>query len=205
MNAYQEDIRRSLETHGRAEAVTVRNTNWGFSISEVSGHAGLIEVLAKAFGVAMAPTGALLILLPGVGSRIQGVPIQLGITLAFFLVGLAVFAYAVRGFRTELQVDTARGQFRLGTVNQRNLFAVRNTYPTSEIESVFLARAKDGRNTAQLFLRIKPTSEKVYVLTGSEQELVPVLELIVEAVRKRSRHRQSRTKTTGRFIHATFS
>lgn len=205
MNARHGEYWKRIEPPGHSSGLKTRDTHWGFAISEESDSAGLSEMLAKGLSILVAPLGCLFAFLPGMASPMTSLAVQAGLALAFAAVGFGLFAYAGRGFRTELQVDTARGQFRLGTVNSANRFSLRKTYAAADVESVFLARAKDQRNTAQLHLRLKGSSQKVFVLKASERALVPALERIVEAVRRRSGARGTRTRTTGRFIHVSFS
>ncbi len=121
------------------------------------------------------------------------------------VLAVATYIYADRGLRPALQVDPVRKELRLGTINRKGLFTPREQFPVADIESVFLLRAREGRTTTRLHLRLKGSRGVVYVMQASESELTPVLERIAAAVHIQDQRRKSRRMTTRRVIQFDFS
>ena len=125
--------------------------------------------------------------------------------LAVSLLCVGIYAFAGQGFRSTLQVDPVRDQLRLGRVNRQNNFTMRQSFSVDDIESLFIARSKEGRSQARLYLRQKSTQESVLLLQAEESELRPLLERIVEHICKRNRNRNSRVCVTQEVFQVTFS
>lgn len=188
-----------------SDGIGVRETNWGFAIQERASQNTLAETIVKLLGLLLVPgIGALVAFASELGATL-GVAAQTGMFIAFVLVGLAIYTYASRGLQRTLQVDTAHAEFRLGTVNGNGSFTRRQTYRFADIESIFLMRESGGSTSAKLHLRLKSSTAPIYVLSGPERALAPILERVTESVRGKKGNRRARTKTTGRFVHVTFS
>ena len=121
------------------------------------------------------------------------------------VLALATYNYADRGLRPALQVDPKRKEFRLGTINRKGLFTLREQFPIADIESVFLLRAGERRSMARLHLRPKGSRGIVFVMQASEVELAPVLERIATEVHIQDQRRKSRRMTTRRVIQVDFA
>lgn len=185
--------------------VELRETHWGLALAETGGRASLAETILKLVGLGVFPSVGALVSFSGLIGPPYGFVAKLGILIAFSLVGIALYVYASRGLRRALQVDTSHGVFRLGTKNTQGSFSERQKHSFKKVESIFLVRGGGGAATARLHLRMKDTSQSVFILSGPERVLVPVLERITENVCRLKGNRKARTKTTGRFVHVSFS
>lgn len=185
----------------------IRKTNWGFAITDTSDrmHGNALEKAMKAMGILLIPIGGMLLLAPSQSSA-EGIPLtNIGLAVASAFVGIALFAYAKRGMVKELRVDPYKKEVRLGTLNANGDFTLRRTIDTSAAQSFFLIRAS-APNPARLCARMKKGGQVIRLLSGSESELVPVLERISEALRPADLPKKRvRTRVTGAFIHATFA
>ncbi len=205
MTALSDDFWTSAKAPGSGNGVRLRNASWGFALVETAGRADLAERVLKLTGLGLFPLAGALLAFSGLVAMPLGLTGQLGTLVAFILVGVGVYAYAARGLRRALQVDTTHAVFRLGSENARGSFTETGKHRFQTVQSIFLMRENAGAATAMLHLRLKGSSQPVFVLAGPERTLVPVLERITESVRRKNGARRTRTKTTGRFVHVSFS
>ena len=205
MTTASDEIWASAQKPSPADGVRLRDTYWGFALAETSDRANLVESILKLTALCLFPCVGVLIAFSGIAGVPFGLTGSLGILVAFLLVGAALFLHASRGLRRALQVDTSHAVFRLGTENTKGKFWESRNYRFRDVESVFLIRENAGARTANLNFRLKGSSQPVFILSGPERMLVPVLERITESVQRRKGPRKARTKTTGRFVHVKFS
>lgn len=209
MLALAGDILKSAAGSAEAPRIRVSASHSGFNISEREAdrfdRSALAETAGKLTGVMMIPAGGIVLFLPGLLSGPAQIATQAGMLAAFVAVGLGLHRYANRGFRRKIQVDAARGELRIGTINARGQFHLQSAYTVGEIESFFIVRSKDARTPAKLKMRLRRGAQTVAVIEGGEPSLVPLLEKITLTLRPpQMRNRSLRTKTTGRFIRMSF-
>ena len=210
MNALAEDFWNTNATKTAATKLRIWDSHWGFNVSEKkkrrndpSTH---WELAIKLVGMMMIPAAGIVLFLPGLTNPTTGVvAVQGAMLFAFLAVGFGLHRYADRGFRMKFQVDSARGELRIGTLNAKDRFCVRTVLKVADIESVFIVRSKQPGKPAQLRVRMKTGTSTVQLAEGSERSLVPVLERIIVTLQPpRSTKRRVRTMTTGKFIRASF-
>lgn len=210
MNALAEDFWNTETTKTAASKLRVWDSHWGFNVSEKkkrkNDESTLWELGVKLVGMMMIPAAGIILFLPGLSSASTSVMVvQAAMLFAFLAVGFGLHRYADRGFRKKFQVDSARGELRIGTLNAKDRFFVRTILNVSNIESVFIVRSKDHGKPAQLRVRMKTGTTTVPLAEGSEHSLVPILERIIITLQPpRGNKRRVRTMTTGRFIRASF-
>ena len=210
MNALAEDFWNADTAQKAASKLRVWESHWGFNVSEKKKRKNdqntLWELAIKLVGMMMIPAAGIILFLPGLSAPSTGViVVQAAMLFAFLTVGYALHRYADRGFRLKFQVDSARGEVRIGTLNAKDRFCVRTVLQVGQIESVFIVRSKEPSKPAQLRIRLKTGVNTVSLAEGSEHSLVPILERIIVTLQPpRANKRRVRTKTTGRFIRASF-
>ena len=210
MNALAEDFWHTETTQAAASKLRVWDAHWGFNVSEKkkrkNDQSTLWELGIKLVGMMMIPAAGIVLFLPGINASTNSVVIaQAAMLFAFLAVGFGLHRYADRGFRTKFQVDSARGELRIGTLNAKDRFFVRTSLKVANIESVFIVRSKEPGKPAQLRVRMKTGTSTVPLAEGSERALVPILErMIVTLQPPRANKRRVRTMTTGKFIRASF-
>ena len=183
--------------------VSIQETHWGFTISDALRMLDQAEFLMKLLGlVIVLASGALLV------RGFADSPVLFWVQVVLFIVvmalALATYTYADRGLRQALQVDPVRKEFRLGTVNRKGQFTLREQFPIADIESVFLMRAQGNRSVARLHLRPKGSRGIIPVMQATEEELMPVLERIFAAVKVQDQRRKSRRVTTRNVVQVDF-
>ncbi len=206
MNAIDAEFWGTGSSSRMRSGLRFRETNWGFAVEAVSNANKaryLAETVFKAAGLAILLTGGW-IALPDMGFDVMTPAIRLGLSAGFVTTGFSVFTFASRGFVPELRIDTNNREVTTGTMNSRGIFTARHTIKASQVDSFFLLRAKN-QAPAKLCARSRKSGRIAKIVSGTEAELVPVLEKITEAFSPRARTGgRVRTKANGAFIHATF-
>lgn len=163
-----------------------------------------MEKTLKTLGILMIPLGAALLFIPQ-ATQNAGTPLaNVALSVACAFVGFALFVYAKRGLVKELHIDPYQRQLRIGTINADGQFSAREKVGAADVESFFLMRARPPA-PAQLCSRMKKTGKVVKLIKGSEDELVPILENVSDALRpKNMANKRVRTRVSGAIILATF-
>ena len=207
MNAYGAELWGAPGSSRPNSQLRLRKTNWGFAVTDTSNriHGNAMETGLKTMGLLLIPLGATLVFYPGAkGDETLLMSSRLGLAIAMALVGLALYLYASRGLARELRVDPYNREVRVGSVNSKGDFRLRAKYAADEAQSFFLIRA-NSPNPARLCMRAKKGGTVVKLINGTEEELIPILERLSEALRpKHLAQKRVRTRVTGAFIHATF-
>jgi|GEM_PF-2807337 len=206
MNAVGADFWSSTGSSRVKSRLKFRDTNWGFAVEVVSnsnGQKSVAETAFKAVGIGMLLMGGW-IALPQMGFQVVDSMTRLGLSAAFVIIGFSLFTYASRGFVPELRIDTNRREVAIGTMSSRGLFTPRKTISAKDVQSFFLLRAKNN-SPATLCARRRNGNTMVKIMSGTEADLVPVLERISEAFRPANAPGgRVKTRASGAFIHATF-
>lgn len=187
MSTLSGDFWRGVSISERNSGLSMRETHWGFAVSEVPSQYRLemiAEATMKFFGLTMILVTGALWLLPNSLYSYDVLMMKIGLTAAFGTLGFAVYSHANRGWLSEIRIDVITGEIRIGTVNSAGRFSARRTIKGSDIESAFLRRA-GGQRDAQLHLRVSGRAGSLRLIDGSERALVPVIERISQAFRSR--------------------
>ena len=184
--------------------VRLREAYWGFAVAEATNQDSHLEASIKGLGLLGFPGIGVLLAASGVFGQPLLSPLSITVIVSFWVSGFFLYFYAKRGLLRALQVDVAHAVFRLGTENKTGQFREGLKLPFSKIESIFLMRESSGASSARLFMRLKASSEPVFVLSGPEKVLMPVLERIIASVTGKKGGRKARTRTTVRFMQAKF-
>ena len=154
----------------------------------------------------MFPAAGILIFLPNVEQSGGFVASQMAMVLSCVFVGFALHRYADRGFRKKIQIDPSSGEIRIGTINQKERFHLKVSYPLERLESLFIVRSYTPGIPSKLMMRMKQGDQSVVLVTGTETRLVPILERASMFLRpKASAQGRVRTKRDGRFLRVAFS
>lgn len=206
MNAIGAEIKTARRTSRPGSQIRFRRTNWGYAATELANKSSsaVMEKTLKTLGILMIPLGAALLFIPQ-ATQNAGTPLaNVALSVACAFVGFALFVYAKRGLVKELHIDPYQRQLRIGTINADGQFSAREKVGAADVESFFLMRARPPA-PAQLCSRMKKTGKVVKLIKGSEDELVPILENVSDALRpKNMANKRVRTRVSGAIILATF-
>ena len=188
----------------RSRSITLRDTSWGFSVTESSRRFvanSVFETSLMAVGFLMIIIGVWHPIAPSSSSGLNAQIANLIAAILFVVAGILLINRARRGFRAQIQVDKSLREIRVGTLNSRSRFCLRSTTSAAALESLFLLRSKGRNSRAILYLRLKGKTNTVRALQGFELEMVPILERTIRSIRPaNSSGRRPTTRTSGRFI-----
>lgn len=184
--------------------LTFRQSHWGVIVSNgANAHkVRLLEFFLKSVGFTTFTLSVLALVSISGSSFINSLLLKL-LPTALSSFGLGLFCFASKGLVTEVQIDNARREIRIGTRNSRGVVSPTRVAPLNEIQSIFIRRSNQKKALVTLQIRLKSGGHTITLLHGKERELTSILTYIVD-LNTNSRKRP-RTKTTGRFIRADFS
>ncbi|MGH1367322.1 MAG: hypothetical protein ACRBCL_01805 [Maritimibacter sp.] len=187
MNAYVGEIATTFDEPALVQAGSPRSgpvilaEPWGYTVRNMTLDSPTqIVTLAAArfFGVILMIASVGLWVAPGVATGLEFAAMKLGASVAFVLLGGALFWRGRDEGGLDVQVDTSRGEFRLGTRNAKGQFVSRGMIPFGEVSSLYLAPETD-ENAAGLYLRMREGKRGVEIAQGGEPAL-SVLEKRIE-------------------------
>ncbi len=169
-----------------APALEIRDTQWGFVVSELPGRVSsdlLIEAGMKFAALCVVLAAAAQWLLPGSLFAGDVLVMKLVLTAALGAVAIVLFRFADRGFLAELQVDAALREIRVGSRNAHGETRVTNRIPMRDIEEFFVRPVADQTGTTELCFRVTGVSDPVRIAAGTVADLAPVLERLTRDLR----------------------
>lgn len=183
MNALSADFVGTTSVRKPSKGLSVRDTHWGFVAKQTGGASSKgFEFGLKVVALTMVPTGAAMIFLLENGSGFSTPFADFGIPMATIVIGLALFLFANRGFRNEVQVDELNREIRVGVANAQGNFTCRRVYPARDVHSAFMTRSKAAGRPSTLNLRLRDRARPVCLLEGKESTLQPIFERTTEAL-----------------------
>lgn len=200
MNALSEDFWGTIDAKAAAEGgLFVRETHWGFiARQDLDVFDRVMEAALKVVGLGLVPVGAGLMFVHGSQGVFGLIFADVGLPIAFILIGLALFLHASRGFRKEIQVDALNREVRLGVANAGGSFRCRRSFQARDIDSAFLLRSRQTGRPSVLNLRLRKTPRPIVLLEAPEKALQPIFERTAEALKKRPARRAKPNKSTRR-------
>ncbi|MDJ1007545.1 MAG: hypothetical protein QNJ13_06925 [Paracoccaceae bacterium] len=147
-------------------------THWGYIVREASGAIGgaaLAEAALRFFGLVLVLAAYGQWLLPAGLFPSDAVAAKVALSAALAWIGAGLYFFANRGFAHEIQVDTAKREFRFARRNGRGLTRVVRRLPFGVVESVFVRRGEAG--WAQFFLRVQGVAAPLHLANGAERDL----------------------------------
>ena len=190
MSVHADTFWNQLDIARRNEPLAVRQTHWGFIVSDrtsTQNNGAVAEAILKVLAIALLFSSIIPWIALGGGLAAGTLALKSAHTVAFFAVGVAVYWHAGRGFKQEIHVDGVRQELRLATRNSRNTSTVRRRIPMATVESCFLKRSKMSVSTTKMLLRLKGRQVPLTIASGNERDLLPILERMVELVKSTRR------------------
>ena len=201
MNA-QSSVWVSEPPSGKSSGLTFRQSHWGLVVSNGASarQVRLLEFFLKFVGFATFCL-AVLALVSVSGSSFMNTLLLKLIPAALCAFALGLFCFASKGVISEVHIDDAKREIRVGTRNSRGVVSPVRVAPLNEIESLFIRRSSQKDALVTLQIRMKDNGQTLTLLRGKEKELTSILTYIVNL--NSSASKRPRTKTTGRFIRAS--
>ncbi len=161
--------------------------DWGVTATQSSQQLSAVEVLLRVMGSTFLFASAIF-LLPIVSgflffesfSQSEGLMLESLAVFTIFASGSALLYFSRIGIRKQIQVDTKRGEIRLGYLVKDRTFRKRMCIEKSDILSAFLHRSKSQAAATRLVLRLRNTPKPLVVFKGQEIDLKPILNEIFD-------------------------
>lgn len=171
-------VTSASDVPAKTGAFSVDETYWGYIIHK-TGRPSLtivaLQVLCMFFGAAFLAAGLGLLLLPDVMSTSVDIAMRAGAAVLFFAFAAYLLWFASRGTESEVQVDNALGEVREVVRNRAGKSTLLGRYGYDAIGGVFLDRSGSSQGQATLMLRYRNTAQTMPVVSGSVDELSPLL------------------------------
>ena len=195
------DLGLGHQVSSHRSKITSRKTSWGIIVTDSS----LAKQIISFAEFSLRVTG-LLMALGGGAMPFFSLPVatEIFLALAFATVGFLIYRFAKNGLRTELRIDTRIGGVQAGKINASGDFYKKRAFPRATIGSFFIQRSKT--RPAKLCLRLKENAQPIALFQGTEDDLLPAFEGIVEALFvKKGSGKRVKTRANDQFIHATLT
>ncbi|WP_204115634.1 hypothetical protein [Shimia biformata] len=143
----------------------VSNTRSGLSIG--SG----VDAVARFVGVLLVLGALIQWTVPRVDLSGNVVHNQIMLSIAFSVIGMAIYAYAIRGHRSEIVLDIRKGEITVNQLTRQDRVRSSTTVPLSRIKSIYVRRKAGIEDTATLQIRHKDSNSEICAIRGDYQEL----------------------------------
>lgn len=186
MTAHADISSAGSETADSAPALEIRDTSWGFVVTEPPDRLSsdiLSEAALKLAALSLVLAAGAQWVLPGSLFAGEVLMMKLALTAAMGGLAMMLFRFANRGFVAELQVDAALREIRVGSRNAHGTYRMSNRIPMRDIEQCFVRPGAERPGVTELCFRVVGLSEPVRIAAGTVVDLAPVLERLTRDLR----------------------
>jgi hypothetical protein len=152
-------------------------THWGYTIRDQDAEGGLRLMwlaMGRFLGAILLMVALGLWILPDSVHSPDLFTMKLAAMVMFTVIGGALVWTARPPRHLEFQIDTLRGEVRIGHRDLRGGFRLSSLVKFDKVASVYLLRAKDRSQPTRLFLRMPGESGAIEVARGTEAGLEPL-------------------------------
>lgn len=159
------------------------HTRWGYMITSqdaagIAARAGYLVV--RYFGIVMVLVAIGLWIAPGTSVHPEVLPLKLGVSVLFFIVGSVAIWGSGNDRRDEMQVDLERQEFRRGIRRANGRFVTLAELPLRDAGEVFLTRGIQNAGEAVLYIRRKSVPQALEIAVGPEDLLLPLQQRVAK-------------------------
>lgn len=149
-------------------------THWGYSLHAKDDIGTITRIAAmggRFFGVILLMAAAGLWVMPDAMMGNDVFAMKLAATVMFTIFGGYLYWVGSNGIGTEIQIDTNRGEIRVGRRSLQGAFVSKGMLRFSDVASVFLVRAKEPGQITHLYMRIGAGDTALEIAAGDEPRL----------------------------------
>ncbi|WP_424942890.1 hypothetical protein [Aliiroseovarius crassostreae] len=162
------------------------HTRWGYMITSqdaggIATRAGYLVV--RYFGIVMALVAIGLWIAPGTSVHPEVLPLKLGVSALFFIVGAVAVWGSGNDRRDEMQVDLERQEFRRGIRRANGRFVSLVELPLRDAGELFVTRGLQNAGEAVLYIRRKSAPQALEIAAGPEDLLLPLQQRVAKDLR----------------------
>jgi len=176
------------ESEAKTQTKLVRS-DWGVTATQTSQQLRAVEILLRVMGSTFLFASSIFVL-PIVSGLLvfdnyaqsEGLVLESLAVLTIAASGAALLYFSRVGVRKQIQVDSKRGEIRLGYLVKDGEFREKMCIAQTDLLSAFLNRSKDQSTPARLVFRLHNAPNPVVVFKGQETDLEPILNEVANMV-----------------------
>lgn len=96
---------------------------------------------------------------------------QIMLSIAFSIIGMAIYAYSIRGHRSEIVLDTNKGEIVINQLTRQNRVRASKHIPLRRIKSIYVRRKQGTEFNAALHIRHMDSPTEICAIRGQHDEL----------------------------------
>ena len=96
---------------------------------------------------------------------------KMGMSIAFSMVGIAIYTYAMRGHRIEIQFDPNAQELTLTKLDSRGGTRSRRVIPLRNVKSIYVLKAEAPGAPSKMRLKLYDSHDEITALRGSYEDV----------------------------------
>ncbi len=168
------------------DTLSAQRTGADFCVSETSGdfrHSSLTEDALRFFGIILVLGALVQWSFPNASFAGDPLASKSLLSVAFAVVGMAAYRFAIRGHRSEMRLDRKKKELILSALNRRDLKKGTRRIALRDIKSIYVGRTDMPMGKAALRVRLKTHSKEVIALRGDLDEVQSAHALLCRDIR----------------------
>lgn len=175
---------------------TIRAENWnsltaapsgaGYSVSETSGsfqHSNRNETMLRFVGIVFVLGSLVQWSFPQANFAGDPMASKALLSIAFTLVGMAIYHFAVRGHRSEIRFDPKKNLLLVSALNRQDRQKSTRRIHLRQIKSIYVRRSDMPAGTAALRIRLNDRPNEITAIRGEATEIELVHGLLCRDIR----------------------
>ncbi|MGX9351410.1 hypothetical protein ACS3QZ_09410 [Shimia sp. W99] len=165
----------------RAEAA-----DGGYAVSESDGkfrHTSRNEAILRFFGILIVLGALVQWTFPDANFAGDPVTSKALLSIAFALVGLAVYSFATRGHRSEIRFDPRKNELVVSALNRQDRHKAVKRVPLRNVKSIYVRRSDMPPGMAALRIRFNNSPNEITAIRGTDTEIEMLHSLLCRDIR----------------------
>lgn len=160
ISAVQAHNWQSLSSSSDKGRLTIREINGYFK------HTSRNEDIVRFLGIVMVLGG--FIQWVGPNTDLVGDPTmtKVGLSVAFSIIGMALYSFATRGHRNEIMLHPVRKELRIANLNRQDRTKSEKKVALSDVISIYVRRPETPLAPASLQIRLRSSTTEICALRG---------------------------------------
>lgn len=174
MNAMSSVAKTMARDDAEWEPMQAKTDKRGYQVSETSGEFKFgtgLDAVARFIGVLLVLGALIQWTIPRVDLSGNIVHNQIMLSIAFSIIGMAIYAYAIRGHRSEILLDMRKGEIIVNQLTRQDRVRSSTKVPLNRIKSIYVRRKGGTEATASLQIRHKDSNTEICAIRGHYEEL----------------------------------
>lgn len=164
----------------------------GYSFSETNGrfqHSGRSETILRFVGLTFVMGALVQWALPNISFAGGADSTKALLSIAFSLVGMAIYHFGVRGHRSEIRFDPAKGEVVVSALNRQDRQKAVRRIHLSKVKSIYVRRSDMPAGQAALRIRLNGSAAEITAIRGDHDEIELAHGLLCRDIRMAKKRR----------------